>query len=67
MAEKYNALVFLLAKLSNKYNLKTDDIIGHTETGSPKSCPNLNLTQLRLDVKKKGYFSGSERVLSLCA
>ena len=65
--KKYNALVFLLAKLSNKYNLKTDDIVGHTETGSPKSCPNLNLTQLRLDVKKKGYFSGSERVLSLCA
>ena len=65
--KKYNALVYLLAKLCNKYNLSADNILGHNETGSPKSCPNLNLDQLRSDVKKKGYGYGSQRVLSLCA
>jgi N-acetyl-anhydromuramyl-L-alanine amidase AmpD len=65
--EKYNALVFTLAKLSNRYNLSVDNILGHTETGSPKSCPNLNLTQLRLDVKKKGFGWWAENSLSLCA
>ena len=65
--KKYNALVYLLAKLCNKYNLSVDNILGHNETGSPKSCPNLNLDQLRSDVKKKGYGYGSQRVLSLCA
>ena len=65
--KKYNALVYLLAKLSNKYNISTSKIIGHTETGSPKPCPNLNLDQLRSDVKKKRYGYGSERVFSLLA
>lgn len=65
--EKYNALVFVLAKISNQYNIPSESIIGHTETGSPKSCPNLNLEQLRSDVKKKDYFYGSQRLLSLCA
>jgi len=51
--EKYNALVYTLAKISNRYNLPSSSIIGHTETGSPKPCPNLNLDQLRSDVKKK--------------
>ena len=63
--KKYNALVYLLAKLCNKYNLNLSDIIGHNETGSPKSCPNLNMDQLRSDVKKKGFIFGSQRVLSL--
>ena len=65
--KKYNALIFLLAKLSNKYNIAVDKILGHTEVGSPKSCPNLNLSQLRSDVKKKRYSFGSQRFLSLCA
>tara|TARA_R110000824_G_scaffold378430_2_gene569975 strand:- start:1464 stop:2012 length:549 start_codon:yes stop_codon:yes gene_type:complete len=65
--KKYNALIFVLSKLSNRYNIAVDNILGHTETGSPKSCPNLNLSQLRSDVKKKRYKYGSERVLSLCA
>ena len=65
--EKYNALVFVLAKISNQYNIPSESIIGHTETGSTKSCPNLNLDQLRSDVKKKEFFYGSQRVLSLCA
>ena len=65
--KKYNALVYLLAKLCNKYNLSVDNILGHHETGSPKSCPNLNMDQLRSDVKKKKFIFGSERVLSLCA
>tara|TARA_R110000803_G_scaffold149543_2_gene214951 strand:- start:78 stop:587 length:510 start_codon:yes stop_codon:yes gene_type:complete len=51
--EKYNALVFVLAKISNQYNIPSESIIGHNETGSPKPCPNLNLEQLRSDVKKK--------------
>ena len=66
-SKKYNALVYLLAKLCNKYNLSVDEIIGHNETGSPKSCPNLNMDQLRSDVKKKGFIFGSQRVLSLSA
>jgi len=37
----------------SKYYIKTKDIIGHTETGSPKSCPNLIMPQLRDDVAKK--------------
>ena len=65
--KKYNALVYLLAKLCDKYNLSVDDIVGHNETGSPKSCPNLNLSQVRSDVKKKGFIFGSQRVLSLSA
>ena len=65
--KKYKALVYLLAKLSNKYNISTSEIIGHNETGSPKSCPNLNMDQLRADVKKKGFIFGSQRVLSLSA
>jgi N-acetylmuramoyl-L-alanine amidase len=65
--KKYKALIFLLAKLSNEFNINTDNIIGHTETGSPKSCPNLNMDQLRSDVKKKRYSYGAERLFSLCA
>tara|TARA_R100001086_G_C11812073_1_gene251808 strand:+ start:629 stop:1177 length:549 start_codon:yes stop_codon:yes gene_type:complete len=65
--EKYNALVFTLAKLTNKYNLPSSAIIGHTETGSPKSCPNLNMDQLRSDVKKKGHLYWEQNSLSLCA
>tara|TARA_R100001463_G_scaffold119727_3_gene175666 strand:- start:2392 stop:2922 length:531 start_codon:yes stop_codon:yes gene_type:complete len=64
-SKKYNALVYLLAKLSNKYNISVNKIVGHNETGSPKSCPNLNMDQLRSDVKKKKFIFGSERVLSL--
>tara|TARA_R100000388_G_scaffold94995_1_gene84968 strand:- start:4682 stop:5227 length:546 start_codon:yes stop_codon:yes gene_type:complete len=63
--EKYNALVFILAKLSNKYNIDVNKVIGHTETGSPKSCPNLNMVQLRSDVEKKKFNFYSQRVLSL--
>ena len=66
-SKKYNALVYLLAKLCNKYNLSVDQIVGHNETGSPKSCPNLNMDQLRSDVKKKEFIFGSQRVLSLSA
>ena len=55
--KKYNALVFLLAKLCNKYNLNVDQIVGHNETGSPKSCPSIDMNQLRSDVKKKRYGS----------
>ena len=51
--KKYNALVYTLATLSNKYFISVDKIKGHSETGSPKSCPNLNMVQLRNDVKKK--------------
>lgn len=65
--KKYNALVYTLAKLTNRYNLPSSAIIGHTETGSPKSCPNLNMDQLRADVKKKGYIWWEENSLSLCA
>jgi len=65
--KKYNALVYLLAKLSNEYNISANEIIGHNETGSPKSCPNLNMEQLRSDVKKKKLIFGSQRVFSLCA
>ena len=64
--EQYNGLVYTLAKLSMKYNIASKDIIGHTETGSPKSCPNLNLDQLRADVKKKRYSFG-QRTYSLVA
>lgn len=65
--KKYNALIYTLAKLSNRYMLPSSAIIGHTETGSPKSCPNLNMDQLRADVKKKGYKWWEENSLSLCA
>lgn len=65
--EKYNALVFVLAKISNKYNIPTEKIIGHSETGSPKSCPNLNLEQLRADVKKKKIFLWIKKgIIAMC-
>ena len=65
--KKYKALVYLLAKLSNKYNLNVDQIIGHNETGSPKSCPNLDMDLLRADVKKKRYGSWQQRLYYLSA
>ena len=63
--KNYNALVYVLAKLCNKYNLNVSDIIGHNETGSTNICHNLKMDQLRVDVKKKGFIFGSQRVLSL--
>ena len=65
--KKYNALVYLLAKLSNKYNISVENIIGHNETGSPKQCPSIDMDQLISDVKKKRWCFGSERLLSLAA
>tara|TARA_R100000322_G_C5444544_1_gene191412 strand:+ start:895 stop:1425 length:531 start_codon:yes stop_codon:yes gene_type:complete len=65
--KKYNALVYLLAKLCNKYNLSSSAIVGHNETGSPKQCPSLDMDKLRSEVKKKEYTSISERVCSISA
>ena len=65
--KQYNALIFTLAKLSNKYYIPVDRIIGHTETGSPKPCPNLNMVQLRNDVKKKKVLLWSRTaIISIC-
>ena len=51
--KEYNSLVYLVAKLKEKYNIPYGNILGHTETGSPKSCPNLDMSEFRGDVKKK--------------
>jgi len=51
--KEYKSLVYLVAKLKEKYNIPVENIIGHNETGSPKSCPNLDMNQFRGDVKKK--------------
>lgn len=51
--KEYNSLVYLVARLKEKYNVPYANIIGHFETGSPKSCPNLDMEALRGDVKKK--------------
>ena len=52
-SKEYNSLVYLVAKLKEKYNIPLANIIGHNETGSPKSCPNLDMNEFRGDVKKK--------------
>lgn len=51
--KEYHSLVYLVAKLKEKYNIPIENIIGHNETGSPKSCPNLDMNEFRGDVKKK--------------
>lgn len=51
--KEYKSLVYLVAKLKEKYNVPLENIIGHNETGSPKSCPNLDMNEFRGDVKKK--------------
>jgi len=51
--KEYRSLVFLVSKLKEKYNIPINNIIGHNETGSPKSCPNLDMNEFRGDVKKK--------------
>jgi len=52
-SKEYNSLVYLVAQLSQKFNIPIENIIGHTETSSPKSCPNLDMDEFRGDVKKK--------------
>ena len=42
--------------LQLKNNLSLDNIFAHGQTGSIKSCPNLNMEQLKTDVKKKKIF-----------
>lgn len=51
--KEYNSLIYLLAKLKEKYNIPYENIIGHNETSTLKSCPNLNMRAVRSDVKKK--------------
>ena len=52
--KKYKSLVFALAKIQNSL-FKKVDIIGHSKISPIKSCPNLNMEQLKEDVKKKDY------------
>jgi N-acetylmuramoyl-L-alanine amidase len=51
--KEYKSLIYLLAKLKEKYNIPYENIIGHNETTTLKSCPNLNMDVVRKDVKKK--------------
>lgn len=53
---QYKSLVWTLAKLQTKYNIPFENILAHGQTGSSKSCPNLNMEQLKEDVKKKDNF-----------
>jgi len=67
---QYKSLVWTLAKLQTKYNIPFENILAHGQTGSSKSCPNLNMEQLKEDVKKKNYssiFKKSQSVYSCLA
>lgn len=50
---QYKSLVWTLAKLQIRHSIPFENILAHGQTGSSKSCPNLNMEQLKLDVKKK--------------
>ena len=53
---QYKSLVWTISHLQLKHNLSLDNIVAHGQTGSSKSCPNLNMEQLKTDVKKKKIF-----------
>ena len=53
---QYKALVWTLAKLQIRHSIPFENILAHGQTGSSKSCPNLNMEQLKEDVKKKDNF-----------
>ena len=54
--KKYKALVFALAKIENELPNKVN-IISHGEISTHKTDPNINMEQLKKDVKKKDYSS----------
>ena len=53
---QYKSLVWTISHLQLKHNLSLDNIVAHGQTGIIKSCPNLNMEQLKTDVKKKKIF-----------
>ena len=50
--KKYKALIYALAKLQNQLPTSTE-IISHGSVSTHKTDPNLNMDELRVDVKKK--------------
>lgn len=49
-AQLYTSLPNLLAILMVKYNVKVDQIMGHYELDIGKTCPNLNMEGVRLQM-----------------
>jgi hypothetical protein len=47
------ALDDLLLTLCLKHDLKDDDLLGHYELNAGKTCPNLDMAQLRAELKRK--------------
>lgn len=48
---QYLSLVFEIKKLLKKYSLSADDVYGHCELFSGKTCPNIDMDQFRMDLR----------------
>jgi N-acetyl-anhydromuramyl-L-alanine amidase AmpD len=44
----WERLIDLIRDLQRKYKIKTSNVLGHRETGAPKSCPGHNFSMVRL-------------------
>ena len=47
----YTSVPFILRQLMKEYNLTADDVYGHYEFTSEKSCPNINMETLRVALR----------------
>lgn len=46
--DQYDSLKFLIKRLSSIYSLSTADIYGHYEFTDKKTCPNIDMSLLRM-------------------
>lgn len=49
-AKQYKVLTELVTRLMKEYKLPFDEIYGHTELDSRKTCPNMDMDRLRAEV-----------------
>ena len=49
-ADQWSTLLTLLRMLCLRYGLSTDDVYGHTELNPAKTCPNIKMDQVRLEL-----------------
>lgn len=49
---QYRALIKLVCELLVDFDLEVEDVLGHYEKDSDKTCPNLDMDQVRQDIKQ---------------
>lgn len=48
--KQYQALLSLINAIRYRYNISLDQVFGHTELDSHKTCPNLDMNRLRAEL-----------------